>query len=641
MTHPAETPPAFRPVIRLVSVVGGVDPNDYAARLVRALVPHLDDTAVAERVTDIRKAPVPVADPDTVLAPVAPAVAARLRALGQQVDATARDAFGAVPDPLVTTTVTVAEADGAGFAASTVVWVREGSEATTQFVFPRLVADLSRGRFDELTPTPIADTALAARPASVARVPDVQADLRDSLDADEAMDDVGSTIKQGAESVAEVASSVSWALPPPWNIGVTAGLSVLQLILHATDKPDGPSPFETLKDAIINYLQQQRLDDQLDDVRHFSDQLLLKTSSFTYTPEQMAALGSGAEKDFEDWYTGAYGIDRLGSVVNSIISDLERATSLDDAKSVLAAATSATTMWAVAQKAWMQYRACKLKAQLDAGDVADYANGSSSWQTIFREIQATLFDLEDPDHPNNPLVKGYASRIETSIDALRAARLAKIHATERTSRQVWVGGTTSGGFAYGQNEDQWGWRFVDDADGNEWAHFRPDTTEQEDACHSHTVEHQSEVEQDRNARVTSVTSTLDAQTSDATTALKTLKDKVTEIASLQPPPPPKDTPTVTLATAGTATPSGVWTKGATVTYQIAFANDDKIGDPGTPSAPLTVGDFAGAVLSNVPQDSKSTFIHVVRTIKPSPEATAIVRKLRPVAMGTTSINDTA
>lgn len=632
LVHPADTPPAFRPVIRLVSVTPGVDAAGYAERLVRAFVPPLADEHVAALVPHINAAPMPVADRAAKLAAMPPDAVVKMRAYSIHVDELARRAFASAPDTLVASTVSVTD-EGGPFPAGTVVWTRQGSEATAQFVFPELVADLSAGTYERRRLVP------RAMPSPESRTVRHTAGLTPMA----AMASSQPTLKTVFEGAVTVASSVSWALPPPWNVAATAGLSILELILKSTDDPKGtsPSPLDTMKQAIEDYLKAMNVTNELDTVRAFSDNLLLKTADFTYAPAEMPVSG---DPDFEMWFdSDSEGINVVDLISNSLVSKLEQVKGYDDANfdTILAGTTTALTAWTVGMKVWMQYTACKLAAQLAAGDATAYALGTASWQKVFREIQRRLLGLADPSDPNTPQVQGLVSRVDTALNTLQTNRLGQVGPAQRASYTYWEAGAVdpSTGAPIPRQVTANGWNFVDAGAGDDVkTHFHVDTTEEIDASNSKNVEHQQDAIDERTTYITNLTKTINDRTGDAVLALKGLNDKITEIAGLMPPPPPKDKLTVALMTSGTATPAGPWTDGATVTYQIAFANDDAIGDPGPPSAPVTIGGFAGATLTNTPQDGHANFIHIVRTITPAGDK-PIVRKLLPVAMGTTTVTD--
>ena len=616
MTSPAHTPPAFLPVIRVAGTRDGVDPGEYCARLVRAFVPDLASESVAARVASMQAGPVSVVDPDQVLRTVPAAVRVRLQALADRARTTAQAAFVAVPDALIRSVVTVVNG-GRTFPVGTVVWLRYGTEADLQFIFPLLVANLATGDFEERRldgPSLSTATGVPRMGTPMIRAANI-------------------TVKSVAESAAEVASSVSWALPPPWNVGVTAGLSLLQILMHATDQPDGPSPMEQLKQSLETYLQTRRTDDFADDIRLFNEDLLLRTKGFTFDPDQLAIVGKGAEDAFYTWWIGPTGSDHLTTNISHAISDLERTPKLDDGKDSLNVACAGVTAWTTGQKVSMQLAACKLKAQLAANDASGFADRSLSWRTILDQIHDRLFDLAGLD-PGNPAVHGWASRIEQWIDKARTARLMQLR-VERANAPYTV--ALPDGSAH--ESDHWGWRFVDDAvtepHPSDWKHFYPDTTEKIDACHSKTVEHKDDADKALNAAIAEV----DDATKDATTALRALRSKVTDIANLQPPKPPADhLPKVTPMTTGPSTPVGLWKKGAKVSYQIAFVNSNGPSDPGKPTTAFEIGDFAGATLSDIPQDPNADAIQVIRTIAQD-GAKPVVRIVGSVQKGTTTLQD--
>ena len=610
-------PLTFRPDIRLIRGGPGIDTDAYLTRLATILFPHTGRDDIQDRVDRMRRAPVPTATASEVIAAAGPNVGARLRALGARVDATARETFIILPDALLSSSTTIVDPTDHSYPPGTVVWIRHGDEADLQFVLPRLGVDVKTGEVEErdLSRQPDARRVLVRAPAP-------------------ALPTVASVVS----STLEVATSVSWALPPPFNVGVTAGLTVLQILMRATNKPAGPSPMDQLKTDLETWFQLRATDEKLNHIRLFSEDLLLKTDQFTFGPDQIAVAGSGAAQEFRDRWHSPTGIERLEDDVNDLISGLEQEKTVDSASDLLAAACSGITMWTTGQKVRMQLAACQLAAQLATGDASGFVDSTASWRTILDQIQKRLFDLLDAD--GAVVVKGWSSRVAAWIDTTRNARLARLHAVERVSRRFTYSGTTSGGFPYYVDETDWGWRFVDDADGNEWAHFVVDTTEQVDNCHSKTVEHQTEVTTAYLQHRNDVIARLDSATTDATQILQALHTKVLDIAALQPPSPPKDKlPTVTLHTSGTATPAGLWTKGATVSYQIAFANDHGPSDPGPATVPLEIGDFAFATLTGLPQDPKASAVQIVRTIVPSTGATPIPRHIRSVDMGTTTVDD--
>jgi hypothetical protein len=619
---PANTPPAFRPVIRVVGTKGGIHAGDYCARLARAFVPHLDNAGIALRVAGMQGAPVPVAEHAQIRASVPAAVVTRLQALADQARATAEATFASVPDALVKSILTVVDKEGAGFPVGTVVWLRYGAQADLQFIFPQLVADVATANFEQRAP--VADAA-ASRPKHAETADSAREGVSYILMADV-------TVKGVAESAVEVASSVSWALPPPWNVGITAGLSLLQMLMKATDQPDGPSPMEQLKDSLEDYLKTRDTDKIADNVRLFNENLLLKTEGFTFAPDQLTVVGSGAEGEFDDWWKGYTGIDALAKTVNSAISNLERAAKLDDGTDSLKVACAGVTAWTTGMKVSMQLKACKLTGQLNANDASGFADGTASWRTFLEQIHDRLFDMPGLD-PGTPAVQGWSSRIEQWIDKMRTARLAQLHVV-RTSYSI---SSLSGEDVI--TTEHWGWRFYDDADNETdhttWKHFFEDTYEQIDKCHSKTVEHKD----DADSAMKRATTVIDGQTKDATDALSALRSKVTDIANLQPPKPPKDKlPTVALMTSGTATPNGLWKKGAKVIYQIAFVNDNGPSDPGPPTPTLDIGDFAGATLTDIPQDANADAIQIVRTIVDDGSNKA-VRIVGSVQKGTLSFQD--
>ena len=460
------------------------------------------------------------------------------------------------------------------------------------------------------------------------------------------------TFKSIAESAAQVAVSVSWALPPPWNVGVTAGLTLLQILMKATDNPKGPSPIVQLQTSLVDYLEARTTDKIADNIRLFNENLLLKTEDFTFDPEQLTTVGSDVEKQFDNWWNGPTGIFTIEKYTNRAISDLERITAavlttaqppdntppLDKGADSLAVACTGVTAWTTGMKVRMQLAASTITAQMSNNDATGLADSSASWRTFLDQIHDRLFDLAG-ENPGDPAVKGWASRIEEWIDTARTARLAQLH-VERASYLESVFDPGSGDC---EPTEFGGWRFHDDSDKDDekssdavdrssYKHFFPDT-EQDSGP---TIEHKD----DADSLMAAAVQAINDKTKGATDALSALRAKVSEIVNLAPPLPPKDhRPSVTLLTSGTPTPAPPWQKGKNVSYKIAFANEHGPGPAGPSTSTLTIGDFAGASLTDIPQDANADAIWIYRTIASNDGQGAVVRIPGRVKQGTLNFTD--
>jgi hypothetical protein len=608
MTSPAHTPTAFRPVIRVVGTRPEIDAREYCARLAKAFVPHLNNAAVDDRIAAMLESPVPVVDAEKALRALPRNVATRVRALAAQAEATARETFAAVPDAIAGSEITAVES-GQAFRAGTVVWLRNGVEADLQFVFPNLVIDVGTGELDERAPA----RKTAAHFTPVVRIAAV-------------------TMKGVAESAAEVASSVSWALPPPWNVGVTAGLSLLQIIMRDTDDPKASS-YDKLKKSFVEYEESAQLSMVANHIRQFNENLLLKTGAFDFDAGQLEAkVGSDALREFDEWWHGSTGTNALSEHIGSVIATLERAKTLKDGEETLKVAAGGVTAWTIGQKVWMQLKAYEQQALAKAGNAAGAADKSLSWRTFFDEMNERLFDMRDPDS-GEVVVQGWVSRIEQFMDAKRIERLKQLHVVRTSRPDLPIG--------YGQAMplEEWGWRFVDDNvtenDEQRWAHFFPDTKERIDQCHDRTVEHEDEATAAMNAEI----GNMDAITKDPTSALKALRARVTEVSELLPPKQPTRAVTVKLKSMGAPTPAGPWKKGATVSYQLAYSNHVDRSELGPATAAVEIGDFAGATLTDFPLIPDGASILISRTIQGDKAEDKIVRNVGFVLKGTASFED--
>jgi hypothetical protein len=419
-------------------------------------------------------------------------------------------------------------------------------------------------------------------------------------------------------------------------------------VLRVTDKPDKDGFLENLQAALVKAMEIHDVKEYMEDVEKFSSDLIYEASKI-YTGNSMPMDGYPG---FETWFfNDSTGIYHLDNKVNHLVSTLEGKTSVTEGQDLLTFSCTASTVFATGWKVWMQYNAYKLQAQHARGDDSGFASGSAKWQEAFGNIGWYLFGISNPYYAPTTTIskKGYGNRIDTWIQTTRKARIDQIKPPERVKKTV-ASYTMKPGPGYKSAvtyKEIPGWRFVDEADNDVWKHFRKDTEEKVDTCHTKTVEHADEVRTEYNNWVAEVTKQLDAVSAKVTQTITALKASIDEMSSQMPPLPPTTLPIVTLHTTGTATPKGLWTNGATVSYQIAFANDHvngndhQYGNFGPATTPLTIGDFAGAKLTNLPQHSnKNFYIYILRTIN-TPGSKPVVRMLVPVKMGTLEFDDVA
>ena len=630
MTDLSTTPAGYRPVIRLVSTHPGMDPATYLAHAIGHVYPELPAPDSQRLVRQSLSAGALTLVDHAALRTAVPDAVAELEQQAALVDQRARAYFGDLPDSLVSSTTSlVATAAPDAVPAGSVVWVRTGSMGTLQLAFPLLGVDLATGQVQERQEQPPTTPVRAMAATTFA-----------------AMDSGGMTAHSFASAAVSVASSVSWALPPPWNVGVTAGLSVLQMILGATDQPTGPSPMDQLKTSLEQYIASQDLKDRSGNMADFSSSLVSRTVLLDFTPDDIDSVGLSYLQDFRQFVLhDATGASRVHDDITHLLDDLNAQLTGADGSPVAAdkvlvscpdvlnLACTGVTLWLTGMKAVMQVKACQVSKALSSGDASSYVGTDlthpddlNSWWSDYGVIRATLLGAQ---RDGTVLSSGWADQLADWINNLTTSRLAQIGPVQEATHVTteWIGvATAEGGTAYKASVSTHGWRFIDQADGDEWAHFFADTTTGGDACHSGTVvSHQADAVAAYDAHLTGVNKQIDDTLAGATGQVAAWKSKLADFAQQVPAQAPSTSPTVTVSTSGTATPSGLWVSGAQVQYAVVFKNEAGPSAPGPWSQPTDITSFAGATVSQIPQ--------------PKPDSNAKVWVLRRIQGGSQGQQD--
>jgi hypothetical protein len=630
VTDYTHLPLLLRPQIRIASVAAGVDRASYASALVGELYGHRtgDDLAALAKEVAARPA-LTLPDPENVLGNLDDGVAASLRKQSAVLDSAARSNYPAKGETITASYATYVPKAEDGVSAGTVVWVRESDRATVQFVLHRVHVDVTKGSVDELEQQ-LQPKATPPHPPTLVRTAAAEA----------------VTPKEVFSGILQLATSVSWALPPPWNVVATGGLTLLQLLLGADASP-ASNPMTKVESDLENYIAGQQLQIYAGDYKDFANQLAAKTKPLTMTAEGLDSSGETYIDDLHAFLIGAFGYEKVHSdntqvqdALESVVSnhvDKNDFASLDDVTQPLNLIATGVTLWLTGRRISMQILAAEAGHAYALGDQQTFIDTTNSWYSEYTEILDNMLG-EDP---------GWIDAVTGQLDSLTTARLAMIGEPQRATKKEWYStGTSSGGFPEGFEEDVNGWRFVDTFESDEWAHFVPDTVTTTDGCHgtTTTTQHQDQVQQAHDDYVKSVTAGLDAIVGSARSVAEGWKTSIRDFQQIMPPAPPKTAPSVAAKSGGPSTPQGAnWVNGNKVQYAVLFRNETNgPSQIGQWSELLPITTTAYATLTEIPADPQglTTSVHVYRQFVTADGTTSKPAAIAILKPGQASYDDT-
>ena len=226
--------------------------------------------------------------------------------------------------------------------------------------------------------------------------------------------------------IVTLASSVSWALPPPWSVVATGALSLIQMLLGLTGDVTHPTALESAVTDLENFESGQQLAGYASDFHDFTKNLSDGTSGLTMTADNLDDVGIGYITDFQKFLDkGSTGLPmvhldctHLQDKVNAAISGhvgKSDFSSLDDVNEPLNIFVTGVTLWLTGERFSMQLTAAEAGRAETLGDNATFLDKTHSWYSTYNAISNAIVG-ED----------GWLGAVTDAIDNLTTARLALI-----------------------------------------------------------------------------------------------------------------------------------------------------------------------------------------------------------------------
>lgn len=566
----------------------GSNQDAYVRNVVDLLFADMDETTRGKLSSDIlTSAPLTLGDEQKVLGSLPPEQAKQLRNLSAQLDTNCRLYLPLLNEEIAETYISFAQNADDASRPVPVVWVRKSNRATVQFAFPRLKLSISEGTVHRDT---VQTAPLPYQPLMMMFI--ATPDARDVLGG-----------------VVQLASSVSWALPPPWGAVATGALTILQMLLGAT-APEKPSPFDTMRDQLEEFIKQEELNKDADAFKNFANNLFDLAAGMDWEPENTTDVNvvqiDNLIKFLDD---NSIGIGEIHKKCTSLVNGLE-GKKLDTVKTQIDLAVTGITLLLTGHKIYMQLLATRASYAAKIKDNASYNIYTAEWIARLKYIRAS-FGID-----NSTQGDLWIKTISDCINYITVDRLGKISDVKRSTKTVYeyLQGEYTG---YSVPTQQAGCSWRDTAEDSNtdnpsdediFRHFYADTTEGGDPCHDgHAVTHEGQANTDLAAHKQSVCVDIDKILGTARDSVNGWKDSLDSIAKMMPPSAPTWKPIAVALPGGPTTPQGIdWCEGNEVSFAAEYINEKGPSGYGPWSDPITVGKTAYATVSGFracPEDS--------------------------------------
>jgi hypothetical protein len=635
-------PPALYPVIRLGDGAPGVDLQARLTACYAAVAPS-DATAATGGSATAPLLAVTKADGLTGHIP-----AAALKALvadEQQLVATLEKhlpaPMGTVKDQY--TALTLAAQDR--IPAGTPVFVRQTDQLVEQYALTRLVVDLKDGALSQVGGP----------------------EQRHPVQRPPVMIHAGSP-------VVSLLLSVSPFLPPPWGLGLTFGLSLLNLL---TDTPPASDPLQSEFQALNAGIQQllaASTKDPLDNVSRKVDQMMKAKALSTGKLQDLKPPFDASVQNLRVYLDGDHpdgtntpeGNDPPTFFLGEAFQLLDQAQATiwnnlqgcDDANfdANLGLMIRCLALRMSVQKQSIQLRAVSAKFRQQQGLMDSFDLEVRTW---LEQIDGVMTDYWDPkmvpdigpgdalpapgtltsaqimailgDNTTPPGTTAWVPLLVAWLEKIRAARLALISGPIRVDPNA--GGTYShNGVNYpgdhtnylgpwGSNTIGWTWRdprFGKTYD-NDKAHLWPDYYAHH--CDQTKTQDFDNCLNERSTYATGIKNGVDGRTKQARDNLAAMGTLIKNLQDLLPPGAPTQVPKVAALTGGgPARVDQTWTAGNVVRYRVMLQNAKGPGPAGSWSDPHVIGTTKGAVVSGLQLEAPAESIQLQRQVRTSTQS---------------------
>jgi hypothetical protein len=576
MSDSNELPRQFRPTMLRVFLRDGGDKKSYAHGLLSRAsnaYPNAFLNAFSEHAAKLEVLNLP--DPVRDLQRFDDATKRVLWGQMNTLDGLMRKCFDSAADPITKSWTTWLPPSPDTGDPGVVVWVRETRTGVAQFILSDLRVDPQTG-----------NVSVRSSPA-LQRTPSATIQPLAAVSEKEILGDV-----------VDVASSVSWALPPPWGAITTGGLAVFKILLGSMHD-DKPSPLDALRKGLEEFIKQDHLREYAADFHAYTMALNSKIAGLNIKADEIADQGADYFDDLKDWLRGAWGWERVHNRCIQLYEllvreDIKEQADLDRIKQELDLYVTGVTLWITGRKIHMQILAAEAGRADKLKDGAAFLDKTRSWLSEHREIRNMIMGIADGD-PD--LAEGYFQQASKQIDGLSTKRLQKI-SDVHAHRGGYAGSIPVPGTGGSVMLEGSGWTFVDSVrNDDEDTHYIMDTYE-DDPCSRKTISSKPQVEKNRDGYVRQTASEIDGMVKKARETVTGWKSSLDLFATLLPPPAPHKAPTVTALKGGSPTPQGTrWVKGNKVQYAVGLKNEKGPSDAGPWSTALMIGDTAFAQVS--------------------------------------------
>jgi hypothetical protein len=550
----------------------GEHPREYISRFFESkghgLVPEVVDKIAATHTVKP-----PFVDQEAKLRAQPAEVRLRLKTQERQLLENIGREWHIPPDEkLVKSTVEVLSGNYHGCPPGTVVVVRQTDRATVAYLLPRLQVDMETlaVRFEDTPVQPLAPPA----PVSVGTVTHGKFAMAAATGEDVA----GITLR--------TASTLAFALPEPWGIAASAGLSLIDMLLPGEKREN---PFQEMTQALETFHKQDKLNEWVSGALSLTKWINEKFA-------QMKEVGDPTQSKI----TGELLPDlekNLAPGGESLYDHLERITSEAYIKEkgafdILLACVS-SYLGGLRFKLLLEAKVANLHK--DSEDET-FHEWNKNWRFDYVGLKNSILGDKTAEG-----VRGWAPIVAAMIDAWIAERLGKVTPVKRMSRQEVVVFPEGGS----GNVDDWGWGFYDEGNSQEYqySHFYLDTKQKIDVCHEETIEHRDDATIEHNSYVFTLSTSLDETYKGEKKIVKAWVDSINQWNEHLPPNSPKSAPKIDSASWQGAAPSNSpWAQHTNVKYAIAFYNDRGPGPRSEWSAAAEIQGRAYPTIKEIPID---------------------------------------
>lgn len=415
-----------------------------------------------------------------------------------------------------------------------------------------------------------------------------------------------------AHQVLGTAMSVSPFLPPPWNAGVTAGLSLVNFLITAfePDKPPPPNPFDVLGQNLEAFVVAQEVRQQLGKIQGAGDNYSNAAAALTTPLPELKKVGK-AVTDLDARIKTEFRVD-VDSALSDLFTLLDECTT-EKYKDVLDVICAGVTTSLLLWSAEIEIAATTATVAKRNGDAQQFDDAADYWITMVRNASndldstaptttqepdaATTAGTPDAGKSTAARPTSYIPKIETWIADAIDTRIENVAVVQLAAHAMNASGHASSSLIPG-------WTFSDPVHGN---------TYQEQ--HANWKQDRQAAQTARDAYCASLRPTLEKQFDSYRTVMASWRTFVSGFNGLLPLPQPEGAPDVAPKKDGPSTPTRLWINGTRVRYAIAATNVKGPSQAGPWSSEYLVGDTAFTTLT-LPAPPGADGVDVYRQMRP-------------------------